>query len=171
MSIRKLGDKKLYSMTSVVNEFLNTDCKGEVYKFITLLIRCDVINKTAINYAGRNHYVYSPSIWFSVIYEGHFFTKTKKYKEETINGTLYFDEYMANVLSRLYRYSEMYSIDLLKSKMFDRIALDTALEYIPKISQVEKEMLLNEKQKQLSIDDIKKEEIKKPSKSKKKTKK
>lgn len=172
MSIKKVGDKNLYSMTGIVNEFLNSSYKGDVYKFITLLLKCDIINKKPLLYGERTHYVYSPSVWFDVMYEGHFFTEPKKYKGEMINGTLYFDEYMAQVLSRLFRYSDTYSITVLKSKMIDRVALDTALEYIPKISQVQKEIDINKKQKQMTIKDIQKEEIvKQPAKGKKKTKK
>lgn len=154
MSIKVINDKKLYSMTGIVNKFLNTESKGEVLKFITALLRCNVITKTTVIYGERKHYVYSPSEWFADKYEGHYYTETRKYKKEVINGTLYFDEFIAKALSRLYRYYDLYSVEKLVNVMFDRVVLDTALEYIPKIKQVEKELKVKNEQKQITVDEL-----------------
>lgn len=154
MSIKIIQDRKLYSMTGIVNQFLNTESKGEVLKFITVLLKCNVITKTTVVYGERKHYIYSPSEWFADKYEGHYYTETRRYKKEVINGTLYFDEFTAKSLSRLYRVHDLYPLNELVTVIFDRLLLETALEYVPKINQVEKELKRKAEQKQITVDDI-----------------
>lgn len=137
MSQKLIGERTVYSMTSIVKEFLHEDSKKEVQKFISFLIKCNILEKKVLRYTHRTAYSYSPSEWFAVKFEGHYFAGKKKYKGEEVNGTLYFDEFLAKVLSRLYRYEGQYKVSHIMDNYFSIILLDAALEYVPKIKQLE----------------------------------
>lgn len=147
MSTKMIGNKPVYSMTSIVKEFLHEESKKEVQQFIFFLVRCNIIDKKVLRYTHRTAYSYSPSEWFAVRFKGHFYASKKKYKGEEINGTLYFDEFLARVLSGLYRYNGYYTIDHIMNKYFDTILLEIAMQYVPKIKQIEKEVKIQKAEK------------------------
>ena len=100
----------------------------------------DLLSKEEIKYRIRKHNVYNVKDILEDYMMGHYYTEPKKIKGEMKNGKLYFDSFMALVLTKLFvDYTQMleeetnheYKITegMLKERM-----LDVALEfYVPRI--------------------------------------
>ena len=140
MSKIKIDDIELYSLSECAKEFIPGSNKHVSDSFVKFLVDNDLLSKEEIKYRIRKHNVYNVKDILEDYMMGHYYTEPKKIKGEMKNGTLYFDSFMALVLTKLFvDYTKIleeetnheYKITegMLKERM-----LDVALEfYVPRI--------------------------------------
>lgn len=131
-------ENKLYSLKEMVEEYLHTNSKKVTNDFIDFLLRSHILKRTTFRYCNNTviKNVYSVDDWFSIKAEGHYCTEVKRYKGVELNGTLYFDEFLAKVLTRLYRLKEHHNDYNVAIKYLDSVMLNTAMDYLPKIKTI-----------------------------------
>lgn len=107
MSTKNVNGKLLYSLEEVSYQFISHDRNKEtMYKFVDAMTFLDVMDRVTIRYNKNIKYHYVLSDWFKDLFEGHYYTEEVVRKGKNVNGPLYFDDYAATVLERLYLYHE-----------------------------------------------------------------
>jgi hypothetical protein len=107
VSTKKVNGKLLYSLEEVSYQFISHDRNKEtMYKFVDAMTFLDVMDRVTIRYNKNIKYHYVLSDWFKDLFKGHYYTEEVVRKGKNVNGPLYFDDYAATVLERLYLYYE-----------------------------------------------------------------
>lgn len=105
MSTKNVNGKILYSLEEVSYQFISHNKNKEtMYKFVDVMTRLDIMDRVIIRYEKYNKYYYILSDWFKELIKGHYYTEEVVRKGKKVNGPLYFDEYAAIILERLYLY-------------------------------------------------------------------
>lgn len=147
MAKKMINDTELYSMEGCVKEFLH-EGRSTTYDFVDFLVNIKVIERHRVEYGERQTYIYTISPVVFDVLEGHYYTKASRIKGKQLNGTLYFDEFAARFLTRVYRLKDSHSKAEIMDKWFYRILAITAMEfYVPKINDVETKSKVKKKVK------------------------
>lgn len=120
----------VYSFTDIVKYVIkSTRTKSTLLSMIEYFIDCGIIERIEIDYGYVKKSVYEMNKDFGELIKGHWITKRCKMNGVVTNGTLYFSEFGAKVLTNIYLSRNDYCIECMKTKVIYDIIVKTAIEY------------------------------------------